>query len=640
MTATMLHPVRPADASVAADDPGRRRARIAAALPAAFERGALSFHLQPQVDLRSGTIIGLEALLRWDDAVLGAVSPAEFVPIAEASGSIVEIGAWLFRAVCDQSVAWARAGLAPVRIAVNLSARQLADPDVARRFHGIVLETGADPSHLGVEVAESVLMADPLVARGVLLDLRAIGIEISLDNFGTSYSNLSALRSLPLDVLKIDRSLIHDVTAAPEDVSITRAVLLLARSLKLRVLAEGVETEGQLKLLIANGCELMQGFVFSPPQTPDAIGRMLGSGRCLPERLLARQERRRTLLIVDDEEHIVSSLRRLLRSSGYTIVTAGNGAEALAKLAEHEVDVVISDQRMPGMTGVELLRRVRELHPETVRIVLSGYTELQSITDAVNEGAIYKFLTKPWDDERLRAHVAEAFHRKEMADENARLSSDLRRVNVDLAQANERQEGLLRQQDERIGLEVHRALHAQDLLEHLPTSVVGIDVDGSVAFANRRARALFDPGTALLGMPADEVLPAEWCAVWRDPDGGRHRRVDVDGLPHLISAEPIRDRAPLARPPALDRARSRGLRPRPLRPPHDLHAMNDAIESALAEPTAAPVTPADAAGDALLHRFRASLREGRVHPLYLAVRHYRAAVAAVAARDAVAVAAA
>ena len=255
-------------------------------------------------------------------------------------------------------------------------------------------------------------MGDLDHARRILHELHAIGIAISLDNFGTSYSNLSVLRSLPLDVLKIDRSLIHDVTAAPEDVSITRAVLMLAKGLKLRVLAEGVETEGQLKLLIANGCELMQGFVFSAPLPASAIEQMLGSGRKLPETFLTRQIKKRTLLIVDDEENVISSLRRLLRGAGYHIVTASSGPEGLARLAEHDVDVIISDQRMPGMTGVELLRRAKELYPDTVRIVLSGYTELTSITDAVNEGAIYKFLTKPWDDERLRAHVAEAFMRK------------------------------------------------------------------------------------------------------------------------------------------------------------------------------------------------------------------------------------
>ena len=413
-----------------------RSTQLAGALGGAFARGELSFEYQPQVDLRDGTVIGLEALLRWNSPEFGAVLPGEFVPLAEASGLLVEIGEWLFEQVCVQSVAWARAGLPPVRIAVNFGAVQLARPDFAQRLQSILLATDADPHSLGIEVAEAVLTHDIAHSRRVLGELRAIGIEVALDNFGTSASSLSVLRSLPLDVLKIDRSLIHDVTAAPEDVSVTRAVLMLAKGLKLRVLAEGVETEGQLRLLIANGCELMQGFVFSPPVPASAIEQMLRDGRRLPAPFFSRGAHQRTLLIVDDEENVVSSLRRLLRGAGYRILTAASGAEGLAQLAEHDVDVIVSDQRMPGMTGVEMLQQAKVLYPDTVRIVLSGYTGLQSVTDAVNEGAIYKFLTKPWDDDRLRAHIAEAFLRKEMADENRRLAADLMSANTELARAN------------------------------------------------------------------------------------------------------------------------------------------------------------------------------------------------------------
>jgi CheY-like chemotaxis protein len=162
----------------------------------------------------------------------------------------------------------------------------------------------------------------------------------------------------------------------------------------MKVLAEGVETEGQLNLLIANGCDMIQGFFFSEPVAPAQIEQMLRDDRRLPERFLTRSQRKRTLLLVDDEQNIVSSLRRLFRRDGYDIVTANSGAEGLQRLAEVNIDVIVSDQRMPGMTGVEFLRRAKELYPDTVRMVLSGYTELQSITDAVNEGAIYKFPTK------------------------------------------------------------------------------------------------------------------------------------------------------------------------------------------------------------------------------------------------------
>ena len=263
-----------------------RRNLLDTALRQAFERKELTLHYQPQVDLRDGTIVAVEALLRWNSEAFGQVSPPEFVPIAEERGLIVPLGEWVFRTACEQSVAWARAGLPPVRIAVNLSPRQLEQPDISRRLQTMLLETGADPAHLGIEVTESVLMRDLEHARRTLNELSAIGMEISLDDFGTGYSNLSVLRALPFNVLKIDRSLVHDVTASAADVSITRSMLMLAQGMKLKVLAEGVETEGQLQLLISNGCDLMQGYIFSRPLPPAELEQWLRNGTRLPDRYL------------------------------------------------------------------------------------------------------------------------------------------------------------------------------------------------------------------------------------------------------------------------------------------------------------------------------------------------------------------
>jgi len=520
-----------------AGDSAARRIRLEVALRRAFERRELTLHYQPQMDLRDGSMAGAEALLRWHSEEFGHVSPAEFVPIAEETGLIVQLGEWVFRTACEQSVAWSRARLPALRIGVNLSPRQLEQPDISQRLQGILLETGADPTNLGIEVTESLLMRDLDHVRRTLTELRALGIEIALDDFGTGYSNLGVLRTLPFDVLKIDRSLVHDVTAAPEDVSVTRAVLMLAQGLKLKVLAEGVETEGQLNLLSSYGCELMQGYIFSKPLPADAFEQLLREGARLPDRHLNRTARKRTLLLVDDEDNVLSSLRRLLRGAGYQIVVARSGEEGLAKLAEHDVGVIVSDQRMPGMTGVEFLRRTKELYPNTVRIVLSGYTELQTVTDAVNEGAIYKFLTKPWDDALLREHVAEAFRRKELADDNLRLSLEVRKANLELAQANERQQQLLAQQREQLSLEEVRALNAQDLLENLPTAVIGIDAEGTIAFVNRQARALMASTPLLVGREVEEALPPDWVSAWRQPGGDRRRlhRSQVEGRACLLS---------------------------------------------------------------------------------------------------------
>src|SRR5450830_1095406 len=158
----------------------------------------------------------------------------------------------------------------------------------------------------------------------------------------------------------------------------------------------------------------------------------------------------RSLLLVDDEINILSALKRLLRQDKYEIVTANSGQEALTLLTSRSVDVIVSDQRMPGMTGVEFLGIAKEKYPDTVRIVLSGYTELQSVTEAVNQGAIYKFLTKPWDDEQLRGHIEEAFRRKEMADENRRLNLEVSTANQELAAANRKLEALVKMKQQQI----------------------------------------------------------------------------------------------------------------------------------------------------------------------------------------------
>ncbi|MBB4844821.1 diguanylate cyclase (GGDEF)-like protein [Paucibacter oligotrophus] len=493
------------------------RLGLEAGLRRALATEGLSLAFQPQLELSRGKVCGAEVLLRWVDPVRGPISPVEFIPIAEESGLILELGEWVLRQACIQHMAWQDQGLPGVRLAVNLSARQLQQPDIAWRIQNVLRETGMDPRYLGLEITESIFVDESPHLVRALGALKALGVEISLDDFGTGYSNLGYLRKLPIDVVKIDRSIVHDVAAAAHDVSMTRAVINMAHSLQMRVLAEGVETEGQLALLMAHSCNQMQGFYFSRPLAAEDFAALLREGRCLPEQLF-RRERERTLLLVDDEDNIVSSLRRLLRRDGYHIVTASNGAEGLQKLAEHNVDVIISDQRMPGMTGVEFLRRAKELYPATVRMVLSGYTELQSVTDAINEGAIYKFLTKPWDDERLRAHVEEAFRRKELSDENQRLSTAVSEMNQELAEVNRRLQQLLQSQAEQIGREGASLQLLRELLECIPIPMIGGDNDGLISYINEQAESIF-PHQSPLGQQAEDVLPEGLQTLWRGQNG-------------------------------------------------------------------------------------------------------------------------
>jgi diguanylate cyclase (GGDEF)-like protein/PAS domain S-box-containing protein len=272
------------------DDPERLALEIA--LRHALRDEQLDLHYQPQVDLVHGRIVGVEALLRWQHPTLGRIAPDRFIPIAEETGLIVAIGDWVLRRAIDQATDWQRAGLPPLRMAVNLSARQLLQPDLARRIEGLLAAAGLDPRLFGVEVTESMLIANFDQAVQHLKALRALGVEVSLDDFGTGYSSLSYLRRLPVDVVKIDRSLVPDVTALAEDVSITRAIITMAHQLQMKVLAEGVESEGQAALLAANQCDQMQGYWFSSAQPAAVVETMLRDGLRIDPALLDRRDQR------------------------------------------------------------------------------------------------------------------------------------------------------------------------------------------------------------------------------------------------------------------------------------------------------------------------------------------------------------
>lgn len=239
---------------------------------------------------------------------------------------------------------------------------------------------------------------------------------------------------------------------------------------------------------------------------------------------------RRTLLLVDDEQNILAALRRLLRRDPYHLLTATSGQEGLDVLAGHAVDVIVSDQRMPGMLGADFLRKARLLYPQTMRIMLSGYTELQAVTDAVNEGAIFKFLTKPWDDQQLRGHIAEAFRLKGIDDDNARLNEQLREANLALAVANDAMQDLLHQQQHQIRRDEVSLGIAREVLQFLPLPVLGLDEDGMIAFINTAAAQLFERGAALLGNEAALALPQLFQA-----HADTQRQVTIGGKSYAVA---------------------------------------------------------------------------------------------------------
>lgn len=385
-----------------------RRMQIETQLRTALANEEFSVMYQPQVSLENGVINGTEALLRWHNPLLGQVGPAEFIPVAEDSGLIVPIGAWVLAEACRQNKAWRDLGLPPIRVAVNLSARQFREENLLTMIQAVLSETRLPANALELEVTESALINDLDQAIQTCRQLHELGIKISLDDFGTGYSSFAYVSRFPFDKLKIDQSFVRDITKNPANAAIASAAIAMARSLSLGVLAEGVETEAQALFLRRRHCDSMQGFLFSRPLVPEQFAQMLRD-----EARLQLGERHelgdQTMLILDDEPSILSSLTRLFRHEGFRVLTANDSDAAFRLLASNQVQVVVSDQRMPDMSGTEFLTRVRQLYPDTVRIVLSGFSDLQSVTDAINHGAIYKFLTKPWDDDQLREHIREAF---------------------------------------------------------------------------------------------------------------------------------------------------------------------------------------------------------------------------------------
>jgi diguanylate cyclase (GGDEF)-like protein/PAS domain S-box-containing protein len=241
------------------------RLALESSLRHALERAEFMLHFQPKVDIASGHIVGVEALLRWNHPDLQMVMPSQFIPLAEETGLIVPIGRWVLRTACAQSVAWQREGLTPLRIAVNLSARQFAHDGLLQDIADIIEETGLAPGGLEVEITESMVMQNPERAVTTLTRLREMGISVSIDDFGTGYSSLGYLKRFPVDNVKIDRSFIKDLPHDHDDAAITRAVIAMAQSLRMRVIAEGVETREQLNFLRDHGCDECQGYYLSRP---------------------------------------------------------------------------------------------------------------------------------------------------------------------------------------------------------------------------------------------------------------------------------------------------------------------------------------------------------------------------------------
>ncbi|MYM31327.1 EAL domain-containing protein [Duganella sp. CY15W] len=247
-------------------------------LRGALEASQFCLLYQPKVDLRTGRVFGVEALVRWEHPEQGVIGPDRFIPLAEESGMILGLGEWVLRTACQQNRAWQDAGLPPLRISVNVSPRQFEDPRLVERVQHALNDSGLAPEWLELEVTEGVIMRDLQQAVAKMAELRAMGVSLSIDDFGTGYSSLSALKSFPISTLKIDKSFVRDLGRSDGDEAIASSIIELAHRLRLRVIAEGVETEQQRGFLRENGCDEMQGYLFSRPLPAMQLAEMLMAG--------------------------------------------------------------------------------------------------------------------------------------------------------------------------------------------------------------------------------------------------------------------------------------------------------------------------------------------------------------------------
>ena len=385
-------------------------------LQKALANDHFSMHYQPLINGFTGRITSAEALLRWPHSDRGYISPSLFVPIAEESGLIIPLSQWVLNAVCRDKAALNRTFVANFPFIINISPLYFQHPRFIEELNHALACHNLSPQDIQIEITEGVFLerVDHTISK--LSTLRELGFSVSVDDFGTGYSSLSYLKDLPVDKIKIDSSFVRQIAGDRKSAAISKAIIGLSHHLGLKVVAEGVETEAQYWFLKRHFCDEFQGHLFARAMPMDKLEARLrekGGVEILPtapETDLAH----RAILVLDDEENILNALHRVLRREGYVVFKASSTREAFDILAEQDIQVIISDQRLPNMTGTEFFSEIKNLYPSTIRIILSGYADLKSLTEAINHGAVYKFMAKPWDDNELRQTLLQAFKEVEL----------------------------------------------------------------------------------------------------------------------------------------------------------------------------------------------------------------------------------
>jgi len=480
---------------------------------------------QPKVSCASGRIVGAEALIRWNHPRRGLVPPDQFIPLLEETGLIVSVGRWILDAACCQALLWQQAGFELPSVSVNLSARQLQSDTLLDDVAGSLAHSGLPPACLDLEITESMLMQNAEEAIHTLNGLKATGVTISLDDFGTGYSSLAYLKRFPIDAVKVDRSFVRDIVADSDDASITRAVITMAHHLKLKVVAEGVETAEQLAMLISHQCDVIQGYFFSRPLSVEAMEALLASAHHLPPNLLRSGTRKPMALFVavDGCDEVISMLER----DGHRVCVAADADAAMRWFSGNLADVLVCGAPRKGFDAQVVIERAAKMQPLCERILLADEKQWHRklVAEMAGAGLVQRVLHAPVEVVAFRQTVEDALQRRHIADEYSRLSHEVEVAERALVRAEEERRRLEAENRDLLMIENRGYAVLQEVVSALPWPVVGVDQDGMFAMVNAAAFKEFAERHLAIGASLATVLPEA-------PSFGENRIISINSKPY------------------------------------------------------------------------------------------------------------
>ena len=485
----------------------RERLFLETDLRNAVIREEFVLHYQPKVSCSSGRVVGAEALIRWNHPRRGLVPPDQFIPLLEETGLIVAVGRWVLETAARQTLAWQQAGLDLPSVSVNLSARQLQSDTLLSDVANTLARSGLPPASLDLEITESMLMQNAEQAIQILGGLKKTGVTISLDDFGTGYSSLAYLKRFPLDAVKVDRSFVRDIVADSDDASITRAVITMAHHLKLKVVAEGVETAEQLAMLISHQCDVIQGYFFSRPLPVEEMENLLRSGEHLPTHLLRSGTRKPMALFVavDGCSEVISMLER----DGHRVCIAADADAALQWFSRNLADVLICGASHKNFDAIAVLERIATLQPQCERILLANDKQWhhKKVAEMAGAGLVQRVLHAPVDAVAFRQTVEEALQRRHISDEYSRLSHEVEVAERALVRTEQERRRLEAENRELQAVESRGFTILQDVVSALPVPIIGFDEEGMVAMLNDAAALVFAGRGLMIGAALAVVFP-------------------------------------------------------------------------------------------------------------------------------------